>query len=99
VEKPRHRCGDFEISLSPIRRDDIIVSVSLVNKHGVGTQTHSTRKGGGRAFLFDVNTDISVEELRSNRSSPDEIRNEYHYDPEMDGLDVTVASNGPIPPR
>jgi len=79
---------DFEISLTAqYDEDDIIVSVSFVNKHGVEYPDALNPKGEEwRAFLFDVNTDISVEETPIEPFVSDEIRNEYHYDPEMDGL-------------
>jgi len=58
-----------------------------VNKHGVEYPDALNPKGEEwRAFLFDVNTDISVEETPIEPFVSDEIRNEYHYDPEMDGL-------------
>ena len=79
---------DFEMSLTAqYDEDDIIVSVSFVNKHGAEYPDALDPKGEEwRAFFFDVNSDVSVEETPIEPFVSDEIRNEYHYDPEMDGL-------------
>ncbi len=79
---------DFEISLTAqYDEDDIIVSVSFVNKHGAEYPDALDPKGEEwRAFFFDVNSGVSVEETPIEPFVSDEIRNEYHYDPEMDGL-------------
>lgn len=79
---------DFEISLTAqYDDDDIIVSVSFVNTHGVDYPDALDPKGEEwRAFFFDVNFDVSVEGTPIEPFVSDEIKHEYHYDPEMDGL-------------
>ena len=79
---------DFEVSITAqYEEDDVIVSVSFVNNHGVEYPDALNPQGEEwRAFFFDVNFDVSVEETPIEPFVSDEIRNEYHYDPEMDGL-------------
>jgi hypothetical protein len=90
---------DFEISLtSQYDEDDIIVSVSFVNKHGVEYPDALNPKGEEwRAFFFDVNSTVSTEVTPIEPFVSDEIRNEYHYNPEMDGLgrNCSVKQTGP----
>lgn len=79
---------DFEVSLeAQSDGDEVVVTVSFVNTHGAEYPDAADPKGQEwRAFFFDVNLDVSTDEIPIEPFVSEEITHEYHYDPEMDGL-------------
>jgi hypothetical protein len=79
---------DFEVEVGARPDgDDLVITVSFVNTHGRDYPSALDPKGEEwRAFFFDVNLRVETGATPIVPFVSDEITNEYHYDPEMDGL-------------
>lgn len=78
--------------------DEMVVTVSFVNTHGREYPEALDPQGQEwRAFFFDVNLETETEETPIAPFVSDEITNEYHYDPEMDGLGRNCSVERPDP--